>query len=151
MRRCADSCCDGRNPAEFMLPEAELQRLTPRRLGFLSSPKTLWGSSEAPSATLVCSRTSPEVNTDTPSQTIRPRRRADLDVDYHVFQRARAANQNVSGRRRLERLGIILHRPGNQSALTGVANSGPAGPADRDVTSFGELQQALELGIPGDR
>src|SRR6516225_2002251 len=29
MRRCADFCCDGRNPAEFMLPETELQRLTP--------------------------------------------------------------------------------------------------------------------------
>jgi len=28
MRRCADFCCDGRNPAEFMLLERELQRRT---------------------------------------------------------------------------------------------------------------------------
>src|SRR5262249_15787208 len=41
-----------------------------------------------------------------------------LDVDYQVFPGARAAGQHVSGRRRLERLGVIRHRPGNQPALT---------------------------------
>jgi len=32
-----------------------------------------------------------------------------------------------------------------------MANSGPARPADRDVTGFGEFQQALELRVPGNR
>src|ERR1700678_3774684 len=78
----------------------------------------------------------------------RDRRRPSLNVDYQVFPGARAANQQVSGRRRIERLGIILHRSGNQTALTGMANSGPARPAHRDVAGFRKLQQALELGIP---
>src|SRR5271170_6735361 len=74
-----------------------------------------------------------------------------LDVDYHVFPGTRAANQQVSRRRRLERLGIIQHRPGNQPALAGMANSGPARPAHRDVTGFGEFQHALELRVPANR
>src|SRR5262249_17852304 len=81
----------------------------------------------------------------------RARSRGRLDVDYHVFLGARAANQQVPYRRRLQRLGIILHRSGDQPALTGMANSGPASPAPRDVAGLGEFQQALEPGAPGDR
>ncbi len=32
-----------------------------------------------------------------------------------------------------------------------MADSGTTRPAHRNVTGFGEFQQALELGIPGDR
>ena len=72
-----------------------------------------------------------------------------LDVDYHVFSGTRAANQQVSRRRRFERLGIVLHRPGNQPALAGMANSGPARPANRDVAGFREVQQALDVPMAG--
>jgi len=37
----------------------------------------------------------------------------ELDVDYQIFLGTRAANQQVSGCRRLERIGTILHRPRN--------------------------------------
>ena len=74
----------------------------------------------------------------------------ELDVDYHVFLGTRAANQQVSGCWRLERIGIILHRPGNQSAFAGVANTSPASPTYRNIAGFRELQQALEFGLPSD-
>src|SRR3712207_3070018 len=50
----------------------------------------------------------------------------------------------VPDRWSIERLGIILHRSGNQPTLAGVANSSPAEPLDRDITGFGEFQQVLE-------
>src|SRR5207249_5651296 len=57
----------------------------------------------------------------------------------------------TSRRRGFEWLGIILHRPGYQPALAGMANSSPARPAHRDVTGFGEFQQTLELRVPANR
>src|SRR5499433_4142806 len=59
------------NSSSTGVPSGRLATPYTRRLGFLSLPKTFWSSSEAPSATFGCSRTSPEVATDTPSRTIR--------------------------------------------------------------------------------
>src|SRR5215469_1280525 len=70
MRRCADFCCDGRNPAEFMLPERTPTTPHTRRLGFVFTEDVL-EQPRRPSAILGCSRTSPEVATDAPSRAIR--------------------------------------------------------------------------------
>src|SRR5262249_51599316 len=53
----------------------------------------------------------------------RGRRGPALDVDDQVFPGARAASQQVAFCRRLKRLGVILHRSGNQPALTGTARA----------------------------
>jgi hypothetical protein len=63
-----------------------------------------------------------------------------LDVNDRVFPGMRAANQYVSGRRRFERLGIILHRSGNQAAFAVVANARPTRPTNRNVTGFREIE-----------
>ena len=93
MRRCADFCCDGRNPAEFMLPEIELHRLTPdspqrsipSRLEYPGGGLLLhtqggrdfclyrrrFGVAPKHRQPLSAARGPPEVPTDTPSRTIR--------------------------------------------------------------------------------
>src|SRR5216684_7914029 len=53
------------------VPSGRLATPYTRRQGFLSFPKTSCNNSEAASATFGCSRTSPEVATETPSRTIR--------------------------------------------------------------------------------
>src|SRR5882757_6105589 len=53
------------------VPRGRLATPYTRRQGLLSFPKTSLSNSEAASATFGCSRTSPEVATDTPSRTIR--------------------------------------------------------------------------------
>jgi hypothetical protein len=53
------------------VPRGRLATPYTSRDGFLSFPKTSCSSSEAPSATFGCSRTSPEVATDAASLTIR--------------------------------------------------------------------------------
>src|SRR6516164_4159613 len=52
------------------VPRGRLATPYTNRLGFLSLPNTSCSSFEAPSATFGCSRTSPEVTTDTPSRTL---------------------------------------------------------------------------------
>ena len=46
-------------------------------------------------------------------------------------------------RRAVERVRVVVDRSRDQAALAGVADAGPARPADRDVAGLGQLQQAL--------
>src|SRR4029077_13531908 len=59
------------NSSSTGTPSGRLATPYTSRLGFLSFPKTSCSNSEAPSAIFGCSRTSPEVATNTPSRTIR--------------------------------------------------------------------------------
>ena len=69
--------------------------------------------------------------------------RQTLQIDNDVGSRLRAANQNVSIGRLFERLRFVGDRTRNQTAFTGVANTGSARPTDRDIAGFGQLQNAL--------
>src|SRR6266404_2573257 len=60
-----------RSSSTIVTPSGRLATPYTNRPGFLSFPKTSCSSSEAPSAIFGCSRTSPEVATNTPSRTIR--------------------------------------------------------------------------------
>jgi hypothetical protein len=63
-----------------------------------------------------------------------------LDVNYGVFPGARAANQYVSGGRRFERLGIIVHGPGNQPTFAIMADARPARPPNGNIAGLGQLE-----------
>ena len=57
--------------------------------------------------------------------------------------RLRAAHEKVAVGGLVEWLGSVGNRPGNQTTLTIVTNTGPARPADRDIARFGQFQEAL--------
>ena len=67
------------------------------------------------------------------------------DVDHDVAPRPRAADEDVSRRRRIERIGLVGDGPGDQPALAVVADAGAARPPDRHVARFRELEKALVL------
>lgn len=64
-------------------------------------------------------------------------------IDDDIAGWLRAANEKVAVRRLFERLGVVDDCTGNQTALTGVTNAGPAGPKGGDVARFGQFQNAL--------
>ncbi len=57
---------------------------------------------------------------------LRPR----LQIDDHVANRLRAADEEVAVGRLVEWLRSVDDRPGDQTALTVVTNTGPARPTD---------------------
>src|SRR6185503_16471755 len=73
------------------------------------------------------------------------------DIDHDVALRARAADQDISLRRRIERIGLVGDGPGDQSALAVVTDAGAARPPDGHVARFRELEKALVLRTPASR
>jgi hypothetical protein len=71
------------------------------------------------------------------------RRRGSSQVDDDVSNRSRTANEQVAVRGLVERFRFIGDRARNQTALAVMADTGPARPADRDVTRLGQLENAL--------
>jgi len=51
---------------------------------------------------------------------------------------------------RIERIRLITHCAGNQSALAIVADSSPTRPPDGDIAGLGELKQVLVLCVPSE-
>jgi hypothetical protein len=64
-------------------------------------------------------------------------------IDDDVANRFRAANENVAVGRLVEWVWCVDDLPRNQAALTGVTDTGPGRPTDRDVACLGQLQDAL--------
>ena len=64
-------------------------------------------------------------------------------VEDEVLARDRAADQDVSLRRGIERIRLVGDGPGDQSALAVVADARAARPPDGHVTRFRQLEQAL--------
>src|SRR5262245_66331037 len=62
-------------------------------------------------------------------------------VNDDVLLRLRTADQHIARGGRIERIGVISHCAGNQSALVVVADSGPTPPADGDVAALREPGQ----------
>ena len=75
----------------------------------------------------------------------------ELDINYQILLGMRAANQQISDRRRFKWIGIILHRPGNQAAFTHMTNTTAAREAYGNITGFREFQQTLEFRFPRNR
>ena len=70
------------------------------------------------------------------------------EVDDHVAAGPRAADEHVALGGGFERIGPVVDRSGDQSALAGVAHAGAARPAHGHVAGFGKLQQAAILRMP---
>src|SRR5262245_52840960 len=70
------------------------------------------------------------------------------DVDHHVALRPGAADQDISLRRWIERIGLVGDGPGDQSALAIVTDAGAARPPDGYVTRFCQLEKALVVQAP---
>src|SRR5712691_2429446 len=64
-------------------------------------------------------------------------------INDDVANRLRAANEKVALGWLFEWLRSVDDRPGNQTTLTVVTNTGPARPTDRDIARLGQLQDAL--------
>src|SRR6266850_1113418 len=62
------------------------------------------------------------------------------DVDHDVALRPGAADQDISLRRRIERIRLVGDGAGDQSALAVVADAGAARPADGHVARFRQLE-----------
>ena len=71
-------------------------------------------------------------------------------VDNDLLPRLRTADQQSARARRVERVGSITHRAGNQPALAIVADARPARPPYRDVAGLRQLEQTLVFFIPSD-
>ena len=70
-------------------------------------------------------------------------------VEYEVAARLGAADQRAACGRVIDRVWGIADRPGQQTCLAGMAYAGAAGPPDRHIASFSELQEAGIAGVPG--
>src|SRR6516225_5810564 len=64
-------------------------------------------------------------------------------IDDHVANRLRAADEDVAIRWFVERLWSISDFPGDQTALTAMTHAGPTRPSDWHVARFGQFQNAL--------
>src|SRR5438093_5503644 len=69
-------------------------------------------------------------------------------IDHDVVNRLRAANQKVAVSGLVEWLRSVGDGPRNQTALTVVANTRPARPADRNIARLGQLQNARVGRLP---
>src|SRR4051812_48572201 len=69
-------------------------------------------------------------------------------IDHHVRTRATATDQDVSFSRSIQRLGLVRHGTGDQSALAVVTDAGTAGPPDGHITSLCKFEQALAVAAP---
>src|SRR5260221_7203450 len=70
------------------------------------------------------------------------------DVDHHVAPRPGAADEDISLRRRIERIRLVADGPGDQSALAVVTDAGAARPPDGYVTRFRQLEKTLVVLAP---
>ena len=73
------------------------------------------------------------------------------EINDHVASGSRAADEQVAVGRAFERIGLIVDRSIHESGLAAMANPGATRPSDGNVAGFGELQQALILGMPMNR
>jgi hypothetical protein len=69
-------------------------------------------------------------------------------IDNDIADRSRAAYEKIAVGGHFKRLRFVNDRPRNQTALTIVTNARPARPPDRNVASFGQLQNALVRRLP---
>ena len=76
---------------------------------------------------------------------MRSRATSKFRVDHHVALRPGAADEDISFRRWIERVGLVGDGPGDQSALAVVADAGAARPPHGHVARFRELEEALVL------
>src|SRR5438552_1191581 len=77
-----------------------------------------------------------------------PHTRRHSDVDHHVALRSGAADEDISLRRWIERIGLVADGPGDQSALAVVTDAGAARPPDAYVTRFRQLEKTLVVLTP---
>src|SRR5271168_4383278 len=71
-----------------------------------------------------------------------------LEIDGEINPGLRAADQHTALLRRLERVRLVVDSSADQRTLASVADADSAGPFDRDVAGFRQLQQALKTRAP---
>src|SRR5215471_21354441 len=69
-------------------------------------------------------------------------------IQFYDRLRPRTADQHIPSRRRLEWLRVVEHRPADQGAFAGMADSRPARPLYRNVAGLRKFQQALVRRTP---
>ena len=74
-----------------------------------------------------------------------------LQIDFDISRRRRTTDQDITGGRRRQRIGLILYTASDQCAFAGVADSCTAGPLHGNVARFRKFEQAGKPRIPGNR
>src|SRR3546814_12724201 len=65
-------------------------------------------------------------------------------IDGDIALGLTAADQHITVRWRLDRVGPVADRPGHKPGLASMADARSAGPSDRDVAGFSKIEHAPE-------
>jgi hypothetical protein len=76
------------------------------------------------------------------------RRLTNSHIQSDILCRSATTQQNVTVRGGLNRIGLITHRPRDQPGLAGVTHPRATRPFRRNVTRFGQFQEALVARSP---